>query len=229
MKALINVLYILLLISPLVKGQSQVKDSQEFEGVIYYDVSYQPTQNQLPSSYFEETRGNKLHYYYKKGNILRVYLNESDTVRVEAFLAQNNRLYARFMDSDTVYWYSAAEMYASLIESGKGKSEKIREEMCESYFVKMKLPLQGQAASKDITISYHYYFGESLKIDKNHFKNYNEGFFNKIVDFSQALPVKTQTIGNLYTDITTELVKAQKTTLNESTFIPCASCTKVKM
>lgn len=161
--------------------------AKEFEGIITY--------HEITANYSGEFNLNDTAVlFYSHGNYVGVHFTLSPKFHLfKDYYFQHNalRLFL-FNNSDTLH---QLDLKNSIEKLDSFKVKKIKEQVlsrkCES------IELSTSYAEKDSTTYTDYTFIFSrgyLKVDKEHFKNWNLGFFNKVINESGAFYLKFRAI-----------------------------------
>ncbi|MCB0629306.1 MAG: hypothetical protein R2824_01255 [Saprospiraceae bacterium] len=190
-----------------------------FEGHIQYTIEYQPQQTFLDRHYFEEKRGTAIHYYYKQGDYLRVYLTpDGDTCRFELYKIKENRIYfSTDLSTDTVYTYSCAEGYGDLLSFRKTESKPMLNQETVSYECTMRYD-QASAPGPPFQVAVKMFYGPSIKIDGSIYADYKEGFYNKFAEASNSLPLRTEVKGDPLADQIIQATDVKQQSLDDKLF-----------
>ena len=177
MKKIITVTFTIFLF---LNSCAQSKSKETFEGIITYNISVEVnTDNENYNEYQNQKYGNKLKLYISKdGSFKREFLNSGK--KGFSFFTYNsltNKSFIKWKNIDTIYSSNCAENVLQLIEEKDISNETIMGIECNGYYISGLEPKSGQIA----TLTY-FYPKDKEYINPSFYKNYNDFFYNKVIE-----------------------------------------------
>jgi hypothetical protein len=169
------------------KESNEKLSGKEFEGIItYHEIS--------KSSYGLPDVDDTVQLFYAHGNYVNVHSEKSPKFHIVKDYYLEGGPLRLFVDniSDTLYQLNLNFP----IENLEGfKVEKVKDKIlsrkCENIEVNISYPYKDSTTYTDINYTFSRGY---LQIDKQHFKNWDLGFSNKVIDESGALYLKLKTV-----------------------------------
>lgn len=190
----------------LLNSCAQTNNKESFEGIITYKISVESnTENEVYNDYQKQKYGDTLKVYITKdGSFKREYLNSG--IKGFSFFNYNsstNKSYTKWKNIDTIYSFNCKENSLSLLNEKKIKSESIMGQECLGYLISAVSPKGGQ----QVSLSY-FYPKDKEYINPTLYENYNDFFYNKIIEEMKAPFYKLiMNMGNYI--VTFEIVKIE--------------------
>jgi len=179
-----NICLLLPLIALLFCSCAQTKSRESFQGIITYKITITPeTDNNNYILYQKEKYGDKLKVYFSKnGSFKREFLTSGQKgFSFFTYNALTNRCFIKWNNIDTIFSSSCSENSLTLLEEKDLANETILEQLCSGYFISGVDPKGGQSVSMK-----YYYPKDKEYINPNLYKEYNDGFYNKVIDKMKA-------------------------------------------
>ncbi|MCL6219624.1 hypothetical protein [Zunongwangia pacifica] len=178
--------------------------SQDFEGMLVYSVSYESKSPDITSEQLNSLMGTKQWYAIKGGNYKSVF--NGDFIKLQIYRSDENRNYSLTAKSDTLYYDDYSENNDKALSYDiKKNQDTIMGVPCDLITIKAK---------KSKT---SYYFNSSYKVNPELFKGHNYGNWYYMLSKTKALPLKTimETEQFIMTSIATKVKPMQ---LNDNVF-----------
>jgi hypothetical protein len=179
-----NILLILVLNTILLSSCAQTKNQETFEGIITYKISVTTkTDNINYNEYQIQKYGDKLKVYITKdGSFKREFLTSGQKGFVFfTYNALTNTCYTKWRNIDTIYSSICSINSLSFKEEKDLTNETILGQSCKGYYISGIEPKSNQIVS----LSY-FYPTENQYINPTLYKNYNDFFYNKVMEKIQA-------------------------------------------
>lgn len=155
------------------------KKKHSFEGVITYSITIiSNAKNSEFDEYLHQKYGKEMIFTIdSEGNFRRDY-SSSGKNGYEFFMydAKSNIYHSKWRNSKTIHQNSCTKNSLTFVEEKRLPKEKILNDSCSGYFISGKLPESNRIAS----LSYYYKKGKHY-IDPKLYKNFNDFFFNKVI------------------------------------------------
>lgn len=170
-------------------GKEHKKETaiKEFEGIITY---HEIVKNRDSSINLDDT----VQVFYSHGNYVGVHSEASQKLHLvkDYYLESKPLRLLLFNTSDTLF---QLDLNFSIEKLNNFKRKKINNQIlsrnCESIELNISYPEKDSTTYTDVNVIFSNGY---LNIDKEHFKNWNLGFFNKVVDESGAFYLKFKTV-----------------------------------
>ena len=163
---------------------AQLTNKESFEGIITYKISVKAnTENKIYNDYQKQKYGDVLKVYLsKEGSFKREYLTSGEKgFSFFYYDASTHQSYTKWKNIDTLYSFDCIENSLKLMEEKEIKSKTIMGQKCLGYFISGVDPKSGQP----ISLSYYYPTNKEY-ISPSLYENYNDFFYNKIIEKMKA-------------------------------------------
>lgn len=152
---------------------------RSFEGEITYSITIiSRAKNPEFDAYLHNKYGREMIFTIDSdGNFRRDYTTSGKN-GYEFFMydAKTNTYHSKWRNSKTIHQNSCAKNSLTFVEEKRLAKEKIFNDSCQGYFISGKLPESNRIAS----LSYYYKRGKNY-IDPKLYKDFNDFFFNKVI------------------------------------------------
>jgi hypothetical protein len=157
---------------------SQIILAQNFEGKIIYQVSYKSKSPSLTDEQLKALSGSQYDYFIKNGNYKTV-VSAGAMLQWQLFLQQDNKLYNKFANSETIFWNDARINQDSVLSFQLNKEvAEVNGYKCDELILTCKSGVQ------------KYYFSTKLKIDPALFSNHKYGNWYDYLSKAGAISLK---------------------------------------
>ena len=145
---------------------------KNFEGIVDYEITYQPLSPKVNIEGLKEIFGVKIKFYYKDGTYMREYFDKNDnTIRKFIYEAETNRLYiVDALNTDTVYYYFANEKPFKAYQIVNGPPDTVLGCTCPSKVVTYKY--YEKLLEDTLNMKLEYYFCHKLYVNPDYYKKY---------------------------------------------------------
>jgi hypothetical protein len=170
--------------------------AQNFEGIVVYQNTYKSKMPGATDEQFTKMMGDKEEYYIKNGNYKLI--TNGSLAQWELYLNNENRLYSKLSNSETVFWNDAGENDDSVILFSMNKEiTEVLGYKCDEVSLLCKNGTE------------RYYFNSSLHVDAKLFAKHKYGNWNEYLKKANAVPLKIIINNPQYTleSIATEVKK----------------------
>jgi len=162
----------------------QTKKQDTFEGILIYKITVATkTDNANYNDYQKQKYGDKLKLsMVKDGSFKRGFLSSGQKGFV--FFTYNsltNKCFTKWRNIDTTYSSSCSENSLTFISEKDLPSENIYGQLCEGYFISGVDPIGGQPVSLT-----YFYPKDKEYINPALYKDYKDGFYNKVIEKMKA-------------------------------------------
>ena len=189
---------------------------QSFEGIITYNITIiSNAKNPEFDEYLKQKYGQKMIFTIDSdGNFRRDYIS-SGKKGYEFFMydVASNTYHSKWRDSKMVHANSCDKNSLTFVEEKSLPREKIYGDSCQGYFISGNLPESNRIAS----LSY-YYKKQKHHINPKIYKNFNDFFFNKVIQKMQSPYYKLIMDLEVY-KVIFEVEKIEKKKVNLSIFM----------
>jgi len=159
----------------------------EFEGVITYHEIRKSNDGFID---IDDT----VQHFYSHGNFVNIHSVKSSPFHIvkDYYLADKALRLNLFNNTDTLYQLRLNSPAAKLESFKVAKvNDRILSRDCENIQMEESFP---EKDSTTYTITNYTFSRNYIKVDTNHFKGWKLGFFNKIVDESEAYYLRLQSV-----------------------------------
>ena len=157
--------------------------AQNFEGKVNYQNTFKSKIPSVTDDMLTQMMGTTVEYNLKEGNYKTI--SNGTFLLWQLYVQQNNKLYTKFSNSNSVFWNDGAENKDEVLKIDLNKKAlEILGHKCDELVLTCKSGVQ------------KYYFTSKFKIDPKLFENHKFGNFYDYVVKSRALPLKI-TIDNV--------------------------------
>jgi hypothetical protein len=160
---------------------------KEFEGIIAY---HEIIKDIRPEFNLEDT----VYVFYSHGNYVGVHTSMSPNFHVvkDYYLKDGTLRLLLFNASDTLYQIKLNSSTERLDSFNIEKTnDKILSKKCERIDIKTSYQEKDSTTYSDFTFTFS---RDMLNVNKEHFKNWRLGFFNKVIDKSGAFYLKLKAV-----------------------------------
>lgn len=163
---------------------NQIKNQETFEGTITYNITViTNTKSKDYNNYQKQKYGDKVKIHISKnGSIKREFLTSGKN-GFDFFIydALTNSYYTKWKHIDTIYSFNCIENSLTFLEEKDVPEKSILGEMCKGYNISGFDPIGGQ----NVSLTYFYPLNKEY-INPKLYKNYNDFFYNKVIEKIQA-------------------------------------------
>lgn len=180
------------------------KDKKEFEGKVTYLVRLKSLQEDVPTSFYQQSFGDTMVLWHKNGKT-RNSFNGRDVADIY-YDPETNMEYTLRKGIDTLYANSCAKAIDDLKASHEGEgTERILNRECKKF------------TNQVGEIKYHYWFDPGLYVDPGHYKDREFGYLNVYYERCRAICLKYYHEGVRF-DMTYEAIRVEEMELPDSIF-----------
>jgi len=152
--------------------------AQNFEGKITYQLSYKSKTPSLTDEQLSALSGSQHEYYFKNGNYKTV-VSAGAMMQWQLFIHEDNKLYNKYANTETVFWIDAAFNQDSVLSSKLNKAVvEVNGYKCDELVLTCKSGIQ------------KYYFSSRVSVDPLLFVNHKYGNWYDYLSKASALPLK---------------------------------------
>ena len=163
-----------------------------FEGIVLYEIEYEPIANNISEKSLVEEMGDSLIAYIQEHRYLMIFNTKSDLGVNKIFVSlEEGYAYIDYEQSDTIYKYKINKKSGALLkyEHTPNDKKKILDNICESITINYQ--------PSDTDNSYEvrrakYYFDPRYKLNAKAYANHNENFWNLFVNKSNSISVRNE-------------------------------------
>ncbi len=185
----------------------------QFEGIIVYKSKVEILKQDQFSDYLLKKYGTEMVFTVNDNGDFRRDTKGND-VGLHYSISKLNTTtnYTKYHGFDTLYTYSSAILYDSLLTLEAGPRDTILDIPCESIFAYMKIPETGEYYSVE------FYYAGYPSLDPELYKNFKDGLADVLYSISKSFFLK-QTITLPSFSITYEAIKVEEKEIDEKEFL----------
>lgn len=198
-------------------GQKKNAAAKEFEGIItYHEIA------KFPDSSLNQD--DTVSFLYSKGNYVSIHSAKSPKFHIikDYYLeSEPLRLYL-FSNSDTLHQFELSSSIERLESfTVKKMSDKVLSRNCEKLEVNTSYHKQNSITYTDFTFIFS---RDYLRVNKEHFKHWKIGFFDKVIDETGAYYLNFKAVHydsshkNILSSKTYEVISVQEKPINPMVF-----------
>lgn len=167
----------LLFYAIIITSSNIIYSQTNFEGAIIYSNTFKSKMVNLSTEQLAKMIGTRQEYYIREGTYKSITNGQS--IIMQLYHSETNRLYNQTAASDTLYWFDASTNTDNVLSYDlKKEAEVILGYPCDALIVKTR------------TGTTTFYFSSQLTLDKARYKNHNYGNWSFFVEKSSSLPLR---------------------------------------
>lgn len=188
-----------------------------FEGVVTYEISYQPYSDRFQEKDLQESIGSKMMLSFKDGNLKKEYFSSNGALLYVRYLhVKEKKAYSTSPGSDTIYW----------IDLTKNDSKTIFSRIADTTILSQQtigIETKTTTISNDFPnqvfqVSGNYFYSTELRVDPNWYQNCIEGNYDEIIQIGKGIQLLMINNGVFWTQkMTAVKIEKRDVSLNEVT------------
>lgn len=186
-----------------------------FEGVITYEIDYEPYNKHITPDLLKDQIGEKMILTFKDGNYKKEYFAPNGKLLgVRVLNLQENKMYLRSHDRDTTFWFDIRKADTKTNFS-RGNDTIIFNHPAVVIETTSSVK-SSELPDKVYEISDKTYFSKKLKVNPNWYKNFKEASFDEIIAVGKGIRIFEVNKG-IYWIRTTKAIDIKEKSINKET------------
>lgn len=217
---LYQIILSLFLISCKVGEKPDQSKIEYFEGVVQYELEFEPKSDKILESRLQELYGAKVEMLFKNGDYVKNYYSSSGALLRKTYLDLiGNKSYSKDVDNDTIYWVNIAR------NDSKTTFKRTKDSLINNHptiVLKTSTIVAGPGfGNKSYEVEGTLYFSKEYLVNPVWYVNYLEGNFNEQIKVGKGIQLLYISENGLWKkSMTAVSIEPKKIKGNEIKFTP---------